>query len=372
MQVLDSRPSQSPSPLSPQLQDSLQDIVSQLRIDANFCIRHPAYRPLELPVETVQRFQQLPDELQSKYLSGQLCGFLYGIYYNGSLKVALAPDSEDRFPAHQDLENNTFLGVDLAFYDQLHSSNMGQGYYDSGWQVLREESDGSLAISKNGLTVHIDREQHLPSDLKESEVGDIVSILLPKNRIQNGFYMAVGNAGPSNHRDSSQKAEVVRIYFHLDIEGAVAVMHSLTQQLNEISLPFSFKTLYNPSSFGRYDSGVLYFDKQNYEVLRPVLQTLYLKHKLHFQPETPLFTKFLAPGLALAEEPDQKFSDKESFGTNRCQIVANGLLDAQQNDRNSASDRMAAIAQQFALLNINLHQAYLNSTSEDIYAPLDL
>jgi len=40
--------------------------------------------------------------------------------------------------------------------------------------------------------------------------------------------------------------------------------------------------------------------------------------------------KLLAPGLALAEEPNQKFTAQESFGMNRCQIITNGFLEAWQ------------------------------------------
>jgi hypothetical protein len=69
-----------------------------------------------------------------------------------------------------------------------------------------------------------------------------------------------------------------------------------------------------PKDYGRHDSGVLYFDKSDYEVVREVLQVLYGENQSYFQPEVPLFTMQLAPGLGLAEEPDQKFADRESFG----------------------------------------------------------
>lgn len=125
-------------------------------------MRHPDYKPLELPDRTVERFQQLPSDLKQKYLNLQLRSFLYGIYYNASLQSALAPNTNsDDLALHQNLENNTYLGVDLAFYERLHDSNSGEGYFDSGWQVLREESDGSLAVNRGGLTLHIKRDRHL-------------------------------------------------------------------------------------------------------------------------------------------------------------------------------------------------------------------
>jgi hypothetical protein len=374
MQLLDSLENQMLDVAFAQVWASLQDIVNKIQIESNFCIRHPDYKPLELPAEAVERFQQLPSELQHKYLSLQLRSFLYGIYYNGSLQTALAlnADASDDLALHQNLENNTFLGVDLAFYERLHTSNGGEGYFDPGWQVLRQEGDGSLVVTKGGLTLHIERDRHLQSAAQSAAVGDSVAIRMPRNRVQNGFYMAVGNAGANSRSNPDSYSQTVRVYFNLSSEGAVVVMGSLTQQLNAITLPFTFKALYNPSDYGRYDSAVLYFEKSNYEAVRSVLQTIYTQNQSYFQRSAPLFTKLLAPGLALAEEPDRKFTTQESFGMNRCQIVANGLLEAWQNGNDSSEGRMASILKQFSLLGIELQRTYLNANSEDIYLPLEL
>jgi hypothetical protein len=184
--------------------------------------------------------------------------------------------------------------------------------------------------------------------------------------------MAVGNAGAENHKHSSEPPQLVRVYFSLTPEGAVAVMANLTQHLNAISMPFTFKVLYNPGDYNRYDSGVLYFDKQDYQLVREVLQKVYIENKSHFQSEIPLFTKLLAPGLGLAEEPDSKFATQESFGMNRCQIVANGLLEAWHQGDDSPEAKMKAIFQHFSLLELDWQRAYLNAKSDDIYTPLEL
>lgn len=370
-QLLDSSTIQRPDVATGRLLDALQDIVSKVQIQSDFCIRHPDYKPFELPPEVVARFQQMPGDIQQKYLSLQLRSFLYGIYYNGSMRTALSPEASSN-PLPLDLENNTFLGVDLGFYNRLHESNSGTGYFDPGWYVLREESDGSLVVTKGDLRLHIERDRHLPTAQQAAVVGDSVPIRMPKNRVQNGFYMAVGDGGLNRLDHSEGHPVTVRIYFNLTPQGAVAVMGNLTRQLNEMAIPFSFKFLYNPKDYGRHDSGVLYFDKSDYEAVRQVLQTVYGENESHFQAEVPLFTMQLAPGLGLAEEPDQKFADRESFGMNRCQIVANGLLEAWHHGDDSPEGRMKAILQQFSLLGIDLHSAYLNANSEDIYKIVDL
>jgi hypothetical protein len=349
-----------------QLLEVFQDIVQKVEIKPDFSIHHPDYKPLELPVEVVERFQTMPAQMQQKYLGLQLRSFLYGIYYNGSMRSALALDGEENnLPL--DLENNTVLGVDVGFYERLHKSNCGEGYFDSGWAVIREEIDGSVAVNKGGLRLHIQRNKHLQTVEKAAVLGDFVAIRLPKNRVQNGFYMAVGNQGFGHLDNTKYQPITVRIYFNFTPEGAVAVMERLTQQLNNLAIPFSFKVLYNPQDYGRHDSGVLYFDKRDYEAVWEVLQVVYGENKVHFQSEIPLFTMQLAPGLGLAEEPDQKFAEQESFGMNRCQIVANGLLKAWYQGDNSIDGRMQAICEQFYTLGIDLQRVYLNAGSEDIY-----
>ena len=345
------------------LQAVLEDIVNLVEIRSDFSVRHPDYKALELPAEAIVRFQKMPPKMQQKYLSLQLRSFLYGIYYSGSMRQALALDAEDNnLPL--DLENNTILGVDLEFYNRIHKSNSGQGYFQPGWSILEEEDDGSLVVTNGSLKLHIERDRHLRSGEQDAVVGNTVAIKMPKNCVQNGFYVSVGNTRANLHQD---KSTLVRIYFNLTPNGAVAVMGSLTQQLNEQNIPFDFKVLYNPQDYQRHDSGVLYFDKTNYQQVRQILQQVYQQHQPHFKVEVPLFTLQLAPGLALAEEPNQKFAEVESFGMNRCQIIANGLLKAWYEGKNLSDEKMQCIVEQFSLLGVDLNYTHLNADSENIY-----
>ncbi|MBE9006591.1 hypothetical protein IQ259_16345 [Fortiea sp. LEGE XX443] len=371
-QLLNSQKLQPRNPPNQPLLTTLEDIATKIQIQSNFCISHPNYKPLKLPDEAISRFQQLPLNLQYKFLNSQLCNFLYSIYYCGAGRTTLSLDINPvSSTISKNLENNTYLGVDVDFYEQLHLSNKGKGYFDPDWQVLKEESDRSVVVKKGDLTLHIERDRHLQDTEQNAIAGDIVAIKMPRNLVQNGFYMAVGNAGVSR-ADTAMDSHLARVYFNLSPEGAVAVMNNLTHQLNNMFIPFTFKALYNPSDYERYDTAVLYFEKNKYPVIQQVLQYIYVKYKSHFKDEVPLFTKLLAPGLALAEEPDNKFSENESFGLNRCQIITNALLDAFRQKDESKENRMALMIKQFALQEIELQRPYLNSNSQDIYAILAL
>ena len=371
MQLLNSPLSQLQADSTEQLLDTFQDIANNVQIESQFCVSHPDYKRWEFSPQVVERFKQMPSDFQNRYLSLQLRSFLYGIYYNGSLRTVLASDDNSvDLAVYQNLENNTYLGVNLEFYKRLHESNCGEGYFDPGWVVLRQECDGSLAVKKGSLIVHIERTSHLQPTQATATVGDSVAIRMPRNLVQNGFYVAVGNAGWENC--SNLDVRTVRIYFNLSPDGAIAIMSAIARQLNKVGIPFTFKALYNPSSYGRYDSAVLYFERSNYEVVRQVVEKVYAENHSHFYAKVPLFTKLLAPGLALAEEPSRKFAAKESFGMNRCQIVANGLLEARAKGEDSAESRMESILQQFSQLGIDYSKPYLNANSKDIYTRLDL
>lgn len=362
MQLLDTQSANKPCSLL----DTLKDICQKVELTSNFSILHPEYKPFELPEEIVKRISNLPEEMQNNYWSLQLRGFLYGIYYSGSLRETLALDTENK-DIPQNLENNTFLGVDLEFYEQIHDSNHGQGYYDPGWIVIKQEDENSLRVSKGELKLYIEKEKHLQPEEREAKVGDTVSILMPKNVVQNGFYMAISNAGSHSQGTADTPPEIVRVYWNLIPDGVINVMEAITKELNNLSLPFTFKVLYNPGDYTRFDSGVLYFDKCNYQAFQPVLEKIYTANQSYFKPEIPLFTKRLAPGLGLAEEPNIRFTEVESFGMNRCQIIANGLLKAINQGKNSSEDKLNAILEQFSSLNLDWERAYLNANSEDIY-----
>ncbi|QLE42550.1 hypothetical protein FD723_20355 [Nostoc sp. C052] len=359
------------SGVSKDLQEKLEDITNNIEFDDELCVRHPDYQLWETSLEIKNRFHKLPLEVQQKHIARHLRSFLYGIYYNGSLlkSLKLKADFEDSVN-QQNLKNDSLIGIDVGLFQQLHESNQGQGYFDPGWLVRKMEVDGSVAVTKGKLTVHINPELHLMASQTSVNVGEVVSIKMPKNCLQEGFYIAVGNTGIIPIDVIENKYTIVRIYFNIISEGAVQIMKSLTQQLNENEIFFSFKASYSYSGYERYDAGVLYIKRDDYPLVHSILQNIYLVNQDYFRNNIPLFTKYLAPGLGLAEEPDIKFDHYESFGTNRCQIVANGLLEAKIKNQRSPEEKLNAIINQFSQLNIDLQYPYLNSDYTDIYTPL--
>lgn len=342
------------------LLETLEDIAHKVRIQDDISIHHPAYEPFELPKEISARFQQLPQELRNKYLGLRLRNFLYRTYYDDSMKPGDGLDTPEF-----NLENNTHRDVDLKFYEQLHANNMGAGYFDPSWQVIKQEEDGSLAVFKLGLTIHVDRVRYLLPTEQTATEGDIVSIRMPKNLIQSGGYVAVGNEGPS-------KNETVEIYFNVSSEGTVCLLKDLTERLNKARIPFSLKALYNPSEYKCCNPLTLCFSRKAYSITRKVLQQIYSQYAASFQPQIPLFTKLIAPGLGLAEDPETKHFEQENFGQHRCQAIADGLIEAWQKGDTTRDGRMDSILHHLDTQGIALQYPHLNADSDDIYVPLEI
>jgi HopA1 effector protein family len=343
---------------SRQLTTALEDITSNVMIQSNFWITHPNYPALEVDATVFNSLQQLSVADQHDYISLQLQNFLYQIYFNGARTANLTIDLN---PDCRELVNNTASGLNIEFLTRLRSSNCGKGYFDPGWQVQTEVEDRILAVKKNNLTLHIDRDRHLQLVDLFATCGDTVAIKMPSNLMDDGFYIAVGNAG----KIASDTA--TEIYFNISPEGAIVLMSVITQQLNQLAMPFTFKVLYDPADYDYLDAGILRFDRDHYMVIRDILEPIYREHRACFQPSVPLFTKLLAPGLSLAESPHNPEFDQENFGKHRCQIVADALLTAWQQGDESSAHRMSAINQFFAESKVDWERPYLNPNGQDIY-----
>ncbi len=352
----------------PNLSD-LEKIVDNITIQSNFTVTHPDYESLELVEAVANSLQQLPKEMQNKYLHLQLRTFIYNICFNGSLKSL---QDDENINNNLDiekpvLENNTVRGINSNYYTALESSNCGKGFYEPGWMVIQEE-DGLLVVRKDDFNLHIEPETNLKKSERNAQINDLVAVLMPKNRLQQGYYIAIGDAGFVNMH-LCEKNKSVDIYFNFTPQIAPNSVKLLTQELNAIGIPFSFKVAYEPEEcLHCYDSGILNIQSDDYGKVRPILQKIYRDRATGFRPQVPLFTKYLAPGLGLAEVPE---SGSETFGVNRCRIVADALLDAYRHKntdhKNISQTPMFYIKQQFAKKNISMQQLYLNPNSQDIY-----
>lgn len=330
---------------------AIQDIAEKIQIQTDYSLVY-GDRNLTLPEKLQNYFVQLSPTQQETYLKYQLRDFLHEIYFSNE-----QTNEED---STTELKNNLHHGINIDFYQQLSDRNCGKGYFDFDWKITAKQNKKLLLAEKDGLTLHLNPKRHLSPDLKNPQPGDIIAIRLPHNRIESEFYVAVGDAGLIN-----DTAATISVYFNIDPQGAIALMEKLTEYLNKQIIPFEFSVLINPEDYQRYDAAILRLEHQDYKKIESSLKEIVAATRLsHFQPQTPLFTKPIAPGVSFAEEP---LTEPYDFGLNRCQIIAEALITAWTQKQRSPKAKINLIQQYFTQQGVDLKRPYLNSLAKDIY-----
>jgi hypothetical protein len=95
-----------------------------------------------------------------------------------------------------------------------------------------------------------------------------------------------------------------------------------------------------------------------------LLPGLYDAVMLGLRRTTPMFTRRLAAGLAVAEDP----GDGRSFGQHRCQLVAEGIVRAFAATKMTSDQLTRAIAARFAEEGLAIERPWLSAGSRTEYA----
>lgn len=109
---------------------------------------------------------------------------------------------------------------------------------------------------------------------------------------------------------------------------------------------------------------MLYVERRDYPRVAQAISGIYAELAANLKPATPVFTKRLAPGLALAEEPA---GPADSFGTHRCGLLAEAIIRAWEQKTEAIQERLEVLAACFAEEGLSLQTPFLNAGSADDY-----
>lgn len=280
------------------------------------------------------------------YLVYQLQSLLYGEFYiRGNLPASnwIQASSNDA----------------ISFAQALSRANAGTACQEDGWILVQVKADKAV-VRKGGLQLYVQTSECTARDAS-LQVGSPVSLHLSKELFSAspGYYMALGNRGDI----AAETSPIVRLYWNLRADGALAFVGSFTRLLNESDIYFRLKVLNDPAAYSRCDAGVLYFHKANHRRVAEAVSALYGSIGRFLNADVPMFTRRIAPGLGLAEDP----GTHESFGQHRCRILAEGIIRAHEEKAKSHNDRLKIVESQFASEGIRLNEPHLNPRSEDQY-----
>jgi hypothetical protein len=248
------------------------------------------------------------------------------------------------------------------FVNELSQNNFGKGTWESGWKIVKMENNGQIAATKNDLTLWFNRMFFRLKDNREKlSIGKYGHVLMPKEfrNLLPGFYTINGNATQNEDRNTI----LVRVYWNINNSSASKLVKLISTQLNNLLVPFRFKVLNNPLAYPRADGGVLYIYKDFFKLAEDTIHDIYFEIKDSINFETPYFAKTIAPGLSIAEDPNTG----ESFGQNRCRLLAEALYLLYAKRIESNELKIHEIKEYFRDFHIDLKCAYLNANSIDDY-----
>lgn len=253
------------------------------------------------------------------------------------------------------------------FIGALSRANCGNGTWEPGWVVAAVEPDGRIAVTKDRVAFWARPAQvRCPgASVAGAPVagtpaaGAPCEVRLAKEirHLFPAFYMALGDTLPDG-------APLLRLYWNLTPTAATRYMRLATARLNGAGIPFRTKVLSNPQQYLRADAGVLYVRRTDFGRLRPIVAQLYGDLRASLLDGVPRFTKALAPGLGLAEDP----GGGRSFGQSRCRIAAEALQRCQAGGVREPEARLRLLAEVFRQRGVDPLRPYLDAGSVDDYA----
>lgn len=315
-------------------------LAAQLRIqdDHSFHVegRHQHFHPSR------NRFIHVPEGFPG--IVGQVGQVVYDRYYmrptagRGPYRML-----EDRNLRHE-------------FARQLGEANAVRAAWSHGWTV--SDRVANVVVVKQDQRVRSVHESDFEYTDRENGVGRIRTSA-NSSSMQPGWFHVFG---ATNHRVTPE--DTVRVYWAVCRQGAVPLVKTLTTAFNTAGIEFHFKVDANPDAFRRSDAAVLYVPADRWAEMAQPLREVYAAVWPYLRDTTPMFTKRIAPGVGVGEEP----VGGGSFGSSRAAYAAQGLWNARDLDADDVDGRAAAIADALRANGVDPDQPYRNPGSARDYS----
>ena len=239
----------------------------------------------------------------------------------------------------------------------LRRAHAGRACRETAWVVTQALENGQIVARKGQIANRFDAGQYLNLDSAAGRPRKDcrVAICHPKDSTvaQKAWYFAFGEAAAGCDESES----VIRFYWNIGAEGAPELVGLLTRTLNRFQIPFQFKVPVWRGGYNRRDAGVLYTNRRYFDILAILLPDVHERISGHLSQATPLFTKRLADGLGFAENPP---GHGESFGLNRCEILAQALTNAAAKGLSTVDGKLEELSGEFQKRGLSPERPWLN------------
>jgi hypothetical protein len=252
---------------------------------------------------------------------------------------------------------------DATLLEALSSANTTRERWEQGWTIGRVLQHGQILAQKGNASRTLWPGQFISKDgpAMMPRVGAEISIFYAREArsLQTGFYYAFGEAV----EDEMRGYGLVRLYWNVSFEGAPKLINAMTSRLNRFQVPFRMKFATARSQFDRTDVAVVYLAKRFFRIATELMVDVHPLVAGFLEEEVPLFTKKLAAGLGVAEDP----GTSESFGQSRCRCLAESVWNCYQRGDQSPQSRRKEFQRLSQQKGIHPEMAHLNAGSMDWY-----
>jgi HopA1 effector protein family len=244
----------------------------------------------------------------------------------------------------------------------LHKANPGNGRLENGWRFVRPGHRlGTIVVRKDGLTVTA-----LSSDINMmggaalmDEADLILRVSAGKMSVSPGFYVAHSDI------DLDYTHDLTRFYINVAPSFAPLLLRALFQSLNKDFLSFDLKVASDISLYHRADVAVLYVPRSSGKVALRNIRRVLAQCPDMVRPAVPSLVYKLSAGFGVADSPP----DGQSFGIDRCRIIADALVSVRANP--NVNERFSAIALAFKNEGLCVDRPHLGVGVEEIYVDVD-
>lgn len=280
-------------------------------------------------------------------LSAQLYEFAYSRPFGGRLPEPEAPD----------------LSKDSELIEAMSAANSTRERWDDGWTIGQILQQGQIVAHQGSNSRNVWPGQFISKDGPAAmpRPGAQISIFYARESrsLQNGFYYAFGEEVEEHSRGSG----LVRLYWNISPEGAATLVGLITSRLNRFHVPFRLKCATARSQFTRTDVAVVYLTKRFFRITAELMLDVHPAVADFLGDDVPLFSKKIAKGLSVAEDP----GTGESFGQSRCQRLAQSVWDCYLRGEQSYEGRVSEFRRLLKQSGIHPEHLHLNAGSLDWY-----
>ncbi|MFE2880167.1 lanthionine synthetase LanC family protein [Streptomyces roseus] len=237
------------------------------------------------------------------------------------------------------------------------SGPIGGQAWDGGWQPGSACDGGSMTLLRDGV-----RFLAGSGDIRCSDEAGSWQVRVPTDyhNLLPGYFLVIGGDQRALTRDS---VPILRFYWHLKAESAPRFLGIVRRVLDSIAVPYRVKVLKSPQAYRRADAGVLYLAGSCFPEARDALIRVHRAMEDSLRGEVPMFTKRLARGLAVAEDPGNGLS----FGQDRCLLVARALWEGHCGARTNPQSKRDALEAAFSTRGIDPDTPFMSNGARDHY-----